>query len=81
MIPCLLEKLHNGLAMLGQEPKENEAFFESLMKLHRPVLKLRRLKSQRDAEESNIGPLESKEEPVTPAERLEKLRALSAAPL
>ena len=26
MIPDLLEKLHNGLAMLGQEPKENEAF-------------------------------------------------------
>ena len=51
------------------------------MKLHRPVLKLRRLKSQRDAEESNIAPLESEEEPVTPAERLEKLRALSAAPL
>ena len=51
------------------------------MKLHRPVLKLRRLKSQRAAEESNIAPLESEEEPVTPAERLEKVRAQAAAPL
>ena len=81
MIPGLLEKLHSGLAMLGKQPKENEAFFESLMKLHRPVLKLRRLKSQRDAEESNMTPLEPEEETVTPADRLEKLRALADAPL
>jgi hypothetical protein len=81
MIPGLLDKLHSGLAMLGQDPKENEAFFESLMKLHRPVLKLRRLKSQRDAEESNIAPLEPEEDMVSPAERLEKLRALADAPL
>ena len=81
MIPGLLDKLHSGLAMLGQDPKENEAFFESLMKLHRPVLKLRRLKSQRDAEESNVAPLASEEEVVTPPERLEKLRALADAPL
>ena len=81
MIPGLLEKLHSGLAMLGQDPKENEAFFESLMKLHRPVLKLRRLKSQRDAEESNLAPLEPGEEIISPAERLEKLRASADAPL
>lgn len=81
MLPGLLEKLHSGLAMLGQNPKENEAFFESLMTLHRPVLELRRLKSQRDAEDSNAIPLEPEEEAVTPAERLEKLRALSDAPL
>lgn len=81
MIPGLLEKLHSGLAMLGKDPKENEEFFESLMKLHRPVLKLRRLKSQRDAEESSSAPLEPEEEAVTPAERLEKLRALADTPL
>ena len=81
MIPGLLDKLHSGLGLLGQDPKESEAFFESLMKLHRPVLKLRRLKSQRDAEESNISPLEAEEETVSPAERLEKLRALTDAPL
>jgi len=81
MIPGLLEKLHSGLAMLGQDPKENEAFFESLMKLHRPVLKLRRLKSQRDAQESNLATLELEEEIISPAERLEKLRASADAPL
>ena len=81
MIPGLLEKLHRGLAMLGQDPKENESFFESLMKLHRPVLKLRRLKSQRDADELNVAPLEPKEEIISPAERLEKLRAQAKAPL
>ncbi len=81
MIPGLLEKLHSGLALLGQDPKESEAFFESLMKLHRPVLKLRRLKSQRDAEESGVVPLEPEEDAVSPAERLEKLRAEAEAPL
>ena len=81
MIPGLLEKLHIGLGLLGQDPRESEAFFESLMKLHRPVLKLRRLKSRRDAEESNNVPLEPEEEMVSPAERLEKLRAHADAPL
>ena len=81
MIPGLLEKLHSGLGLLGQHPKESEAFFESLMKLHRPVLKLRRLKSRRDAEVSGVAPLEPEEETVSPAERLEKLRARADAPL
>ncbi len=77
MIPALLERLHSGLAMLGQNPKENEKFFESLMKLHRPVLKLRRLKSQRDAEESVVMQLAPDELSATPFERLEKLRSQS----
>ena len=81
MIPGLLDKLHSGLGLLGQDPRENEAFFESLMKLHRPVLKLRRLKSQRDAEESTAALLEPEEAVVSPAERLEKLRAQAEAPL
>ncbi len=77
MIPSLLQRLHSGLAMLGQEPKDNEAFFESLMKLHRPVLRLRRLKSQRDAEESAAVPLAYDELPAIPSQRLEKLRSQS----
>lgn len=81
MIPGLLDKLHSGLGQLGQDPNENEAFFESLMKLHRPVLKLRRLKSQRDAEESSEALPEPPEPLVSPAERLEKLRAQADAPL
>ncbi|RYF39598.1 MAG: DUF1631 family protein, partial [Comamonadaceae bacterium] len=69
MIPGLLEKLHSGLALLGQDPRENQQFFESLMKLHQPVLKLRRLKTQRDAEESGAMPLEPHEMPATPEQR------------
>lgn len=78
MIPGLLDKLHSGLAMLGQTPQETEPFFESLMKLHQPVLKLRRLKSRQDAEESGSMPLELDEadadggEVATPEQRRAK---------
>jgi hypothetical protein len=74
MIPGLLAKLHEGLELLGQDPRESEPFFEGLMKLHRPVLKLRRLKSRRDAEES----LESGSMPLEPEEL--RPRPSSAAP-
>jgi hypothetical protein len=72
MIPGLLGKLHAGLALLGKDPRESETFFESLMKLHQPVLKLRRLKSQREAEESGAMPLEPEERPPDPGQRLAK---------
>lgn len=81
MIPGLLDRLHSGLALLGQEPSENEAFFEYLMQLHRPVLKLRRLKSQRDAQEPSAAHLEPEEPLILPAERLESLRATAHAPM
>lgn len=58
MIPGMLAKLHAGLASLGQDPRETEAFFSTMEKLHRPVLKLRRVRSRRDAEESESAPLE-----------------------
>ena len=58
MIPGLLGKLNSGLASLGQDPRETEAFFKVMEKLHRPVLKLRRLRSRRDAEESAATPLD-----------------------
>ena len=75
MIPSLLGKLHEGLELLGQDPRESEPFFEGLMMLHRPVLKLRRLKSRRDAQESGSVPLESEEDSVTPEQRLAKAAA------
>jgi hypothetical protein len=58
MIPGMLAKLHEGLALLGQDPRETEAFFSTMEKLHRPVLKLRRVRSRRDAVESEAAPLE-----------------------
>ena len=72
MIPGLLEKLHSGLALLGQGPRENELFFEALMKLHQPVLKLRRLKTQRDAQESSAMSLQAELLPATPEQRQAK---------
>jgi Protein of unknown function (DUF1631) len=69
MIPGLLEKLHAGLAMLGQSAHENSAFFDTLMKLHQPVLKLRRIKSLQDATESAPLPLESEGAPLSHEER------------
>jgi hypothetical protein len=56
-VPRLVATLRAGLASLGQEREENEAFFQVLMKLHHPVLKLRRAKSRRDARESGMLPL------------------------
>ncbi len=58
MIPGLLAKLHEGLASLGLDPRETEGFFGAMEKLHRPVLKLRRVRSRRDAAESDAAPLE-----------------------
>lgn len=72
MIPGLLARLHGGLGLLDKDPRESEAFFEGLMRIHQPVLKLRRLKTQRDAEESSNAPLEPEELPATPEQRRAK---------
>lgn len=56
-VPALVASLRAGLASIGQEPEENEAFFQELMRLHHPVLRLRRAKSRRDARESGLMPL------------------------
>ena len=69
MIPGLLARLHAGLELLGKDPRESEPFFQGLMRLHQPVLKLRRLKTQRDAEESADAALEPEAMPATPEQR------------
>ncbi len=68
-VPPLLAKLREGLALLGPDPAEHEAFFQDLMKLHHPVLKLRRAKSRRDARESGMAPLGAVEAPAAGAGR------------
>lgn len=65
-VPRLLTTLRAGLASIGQEPDQNETFFQALEKLHRPVLKLRRAKSRRDARESGLAPL-ARLDPAAPA--------------
>lgn len=47
-VPPLLATLREGLSLLGEEAA-HDRFFDALMKLHGPVLKLRRAKSRRDA--------------------------------
>ncbi|RYX92738.1 MAG: DUF1631 family protein [Comamonadaceae bacterium] len=77
MIPPLLKELHAGLSLLGRDPREDEAFFERLMRLHRPALRLRRAKNKRDAEESGAVPLEDLEaQPATAEQRKAKAAAL-----
>lgn len=44
MIPGLLQRLRDGLSLLGEDPRESTAFFQALEALHRPVLKLCELK-------------------------------------
>ena len=75
MIPGLLTRLHAGLELLDKDPRDSDAFFQGLMRIHQPVLKLRRLKSQRDAEESGNVPLEPEEMPATPEQRRAKAAA------
>lgn len=54
IVPGLLRALRRGLHMLGKDPQDTEPFFDTLMRLHNPVLRLRRLRSARDAEETGF---------------------------
>ena len=54
-VPPLLASLRQGLALLGVEADAHERFFDELMKLHRPVLHLRRARSRRDGDSSWSG--------------------------
>jgi hypothetical protein len=67
LIPRVLLKLRSGLASLGQHPHENEPFFRTLEKLHRPVMKLR-LRHRRDTHDSVIADLPPAEEDLLPSE-------------
>jgi hypothetical protein len=58
IIPDMLGTLHSGLDMLGQTREETKPFFDALMRLHEPVLGLRRARSRNDASLSDPVPLE-----------------------
>lgn len=59
MVPGMLKTLHAGLASLGKTPEETKPFFDALMRLHQPVLGLRRARARADASASNPVPLDS----------------------
>ena len=64
MIPGLLKQLHEGLALLGQDAPKYTIFFEALMTLHRPVLRLRRAKLVSEAKASDLAALDTASTPL-----------------
>ena len=76
MIPGMLRKINSGLDLIGLDRASREAFMDVLMRLHGPVLRLRRLKSERDAQESGAMPLEPDLAPASPEQRVPKAAAL-----
>lgn len=75
MIPGMLRKINSGLDLIGLDRGSREAFMDLLMRLHGPVLRLRRLKSERDAQESGAMPLEPDLAPASPEQRVPKAAA------
>lgn len=59
IIPGMLATLHSGLDMLGKTREETKPFFDALMRLHQPVLGLRRARIRADASQSGSVPLEN----------------------
>lgn len=57
VVPGIVQTLRRGLQMLGKQPEETATFFDALMRLHNPVLRLRRVRSARDAEASGFSRL------------------------
>ncbi|MFT4196260.1 DUF1631 family protein [Ottowia sp.] len=62
VVPGVVSTLRRGLDMLGKEPAETQSFFDALMRYHDPVLRLRRMRSARDAEASGFGRLPTESE-------------------
>jgi hypothetical protein len=75
MIPGMVRKLNAGLDLIGQDPGERAVFFDILIRLHGPVLKLRRLKSEQDVLASSAMPLDSDLLPATAEQRIPKAAA------
>lgn len=81
MIPPLLRDLHAGLELIGRDQREDEPFFEALLKLHRPALKLRREKSRRDQMGSGVATADDADiAPATPEQRRAKAAAMPWLP-
>ncbi len=59
IVPGIVSTLHAGLDLLGKERQETKPFFDALMRLHNPVLKLRRARSRREAALSAAAPLQA----------------------
>ena len=70
-LPGLLRTLNAGLAMLGKPAEETRSFFDALIRLHQPLLNLRRTRAQSDAAHSGPASLAPTEEaPIEPIKRV-----------
>jgi len=82
-VPGLIRTLREGLAALGKTPEETQPFFDALMRLHQPVLGLRRAKVRSDSGQAGEAPPPAWEDPTqldelapaTPEQRLPKAAA------
>ncbi len=84
IVPGMVKTLRQGLDMLGKSPEETQTFFDALLRLHEPVLGLRRAKVRSDSGHSDPIPLDDTaatlmvlEElaPATPEQRVPKAAA------
>ncbi|MBX3609812.1 MAG: DUF1631 family protein [Hydrogenophaga sp.] len=84
IVPGLVKTLRQGLEELGKSEDETRGFFDQLLRLHEPVLGLRRAKVRSDSGHSDPIPLEGDatalivlEEltPATPEQRVPKAAA------
>ncbi|MEZ5664027.1 MAG: DUF1631 family protein [Burkholderiaceae bacterium] len=62
VVPRMVMTLRKGLEELGKTPEETQTFFDALLKLHEPVLKLRRMRALADGSSSGPTPLEEVQE-------------------
>lgn len=74
ILPGMLNTLRDGLRRLGTDEAEHQPFFDTLMELHEPVLKLRRAQARR-AQVDGAPPIELPVltdvlPPATPEQRL-----------
>ena len=62
IVPGMLMTLRQGLESLGKSPEETTTFFDALLKLHEPALRLRRARARVDGQASTLTPEVSESE-------------------
>jgi hypothetical protein len=77
IVPDMVRSLHRGLAMLGKSREETQAFFDGLMAIHHPVLKLRRVQARTAVVHSDPSPMEEQLD-VAPLEAMEEAERVVA---
>ena len=70
-LPGLLRTLNAGLDSLGKSREDTRAFFDALMRLHQPLLRLRRTRARTDAATAGAAPsLAGEDQALAPIKRV-----------